>query len=222
MNIATDLLPLPLNLIGWGLWVLILGWALWVAPWYKVKTDASAQRVFLVTTILIMLLWRFDASLASGLSFHFLGMTVVALMFGWQFAVVLASLAVLGLTVLGDLGADAMGWNVVLMGIVPASLAWGSWWLAYRYMPRHFFVYTFVNGFLVSALSMVVVVLMSAVVLAQSPLLSEFAIWQQYVPMLPMMAAPEAFVNGFVITVLVMYRPEWLSTFWDADYLHGK
>jgi uncharacterized membrane protein len=37
-----------------------------------------------------------------------------------------------------------------------------------------------------------------------------------------MMMGPEAFVNGFLITILVMNKVEWVSTFTDEQYLHGK
>jgi uncharacterized membrane protein len=40
--------------------------------------------------------------------------------------------------------------------------------------------------------------------------------------MLPMMAGPEAFINGFIMTVLVLYRVDWVSTFTDEQYLKGK
>jgi uncharacterized membrane protein len=36
------------------------------------------------------------------------------------------------------------------------------------------------------------------------------------------MLFPEAFINGFLITVLVVYRPQWVASFSDKQYLDGK
>jgi uncharacterized membrane protein len=33
---------------------------------------------------------------------------------------------------------------------------------------------------------------------------------------------PEAFVNGFVMSVMVGFRPEWVCSFRDEEYLVGK
>ena len=43
-----------------------------------------------------------------------------------------------------------------------------------------------------------------------------------FLPYIPMIAAPEAFLNGFIIAGLVLMKPEWVSTFSDEDYLKGK
>jgi len=36
------------------------------------------------------------------------------------------------------------------------------------------------------------------------------------------MLFPEAFINGLIMTVLVAYRPTWVSSFSDQYYLKGK
>jgi uncharacterized membrane protein len=36
------------------------------------------------------------------------------------------------------------------------------------------------------------------------------------------MSMPEAFLNGWVMTVLVAYRPNWVYSFSDELYLKGK
>ncbi|MEN9460235.1 MAG: hypothetical protein RIS84_255, partial [Pseudomonadota bacterium] len=36
------------------------------------------------------------------------------------------------------------------------------------------------------------------------------------------MLFPEAFLNGMVMTILVVFRPEWVSSFSDKHYLKGK
>lgn len=207
---------------GWILAVVVLLWALKTAPWHKVKGDAVAQRVFGVTVILIYAIWSVKASIGPGLGFHFLGATVVTLMFGWQFALLAFALVVSALTLNGGAGWDAWGANFMTLAAVPVVVTWIALVLSYRHLPRHFFVYTFLNAFLVGALSMIVAVMVLSAVLVWGGVISWARLSYQFLPMLPMMAAPEAFLNGFIMTVLIVNRVEWVSTFTDEQYIKGK
>jgi uncharacterized membrane protein len=33
---------------------------------------------------------------------------------------------------------------------------------------------------------------------------------------------PEGMLNGWIMTVLVAFRPDWVSSFDDRLYIHGK
>lgn len=222
MNIPFGVLATGWSISLWVMAVLVLLWALKTAPWHKVKGDAVAQRVFGVTAILIYAIWSVKASIGPGLGFHFLGATVVTLMFGWQFALLLFALVIAVLTQMGGAGWDAWGANLMTLAAVPVAVTWVALLLSYRHLPRHFFVYTFLNAFLVGALSMIVSVLVLSVVLVWGDVISWARLSYQFLPMLPMMAAPEAFLNGFIMTILIVNRVEWVSTFTDEQYLKGK
>lgn len=43
-----------------------------------------------------------------------------------------------------------------------------------------------------------------------------------YLLMLPIAMFPEAFVNGVVMTMLVVFKPHWVGSFRDQQYLLGK
>ena len=45
---------------------------------------------------------------------------------------------------------------------------------------------------------------------------------QTLIPFFPLMFLPEAFLNGWIITILVLYKPTWVSSFSDRHYLEGK
>jgi uncharacterized membrane protein len=42
------------------------------------------------------------------------------------------------------------------------------------------------------------------------------------VPFFPLMFLPEALVNGWVITILVLFFPAWVYSFSDEQYIRGK
>lgn len=222
MNIPVGVLASSWALSAWVLSVLLLLWAVKTAPWHKVKGDAVAQRIFGVAAILIYAIWSVKASIGPGLGFHFLGATVVTLMFGWQFALLLFVLVISAITMMGGAGWDAWGANFVTLAALPVAVTWIALLLSYRHLPRHFFVYTFLNAFLVGALSMILSVLVLSAVLVWGDVISWARLSYQFLPMLPMMAVPEAFLNGFIMTVLIVNRVEWVSTFTDEQYLKGK
>jgi uncharacterized membrane protein len=42
---------------------------------------------------------------------------------------------------------------------------------------------------------------------------------ENYLPFFLLMAFSEAFITGMLITMMVIYKPEWVATFDDKRYL---
>jgi uncharacterized membrane protein len=42
------------------------------------------------------------------------------------------------------------------------------------------------------------------------------------IPFFPMMFFPEAIINGWIITILVLFCPNWVHSFSDEQYVNGK
>lgn len=158
----------------------------------------------------------------SWLELSFLGATLLTLMFGWQFAFIALAFVLALVTYTGGAGWDAFAANWLTLAVVPVLVTWWALLAAYRWLPRNFFVYVFLNAFLVGALAMLASILALSVVLVWGDVISWSKLSYQFLPLLPMMMGPEAFVNGFLMTILVMNKVEWVSTFTDEQYLHGK
>ena len=47
-------------------------------------------------------------------------------------------------------------------------------------------------------------------------------LWNESIVILPLMMFPEAFITGLLITLFVVYLPDWVKTFDDERYIHGK
>jgi uncharacterized membrane protein len=222
MNFPDGLLGIGWVSFGLFVYAISMVWALRTAPWYKVKADRGAQHVLLGAALLIVLLWNFSASIGDGFSFHFLFMTVATLMFGPQFALMAMSLGLLGVTLNGEAGWMSFGINAMLMGWLPIMVTWWMYKLAYRYLDKNFFVYTFLNGFLAAGIGSVMALMLAAGIMLASGAYVLEDLQYNFLPFIPMIAAPEAFLNGFVIAGLVLMKPEWVSTFHDHLYLNGK
>ncbi len=222
MNLPDDLLSLGWLVTAWILFLASMLWAWKTAPWYKVKGDRAAQHVLFGMALVIILVWSFSAGIGGGFSFHFLLMTVVTLMFGPQFALMAMTLGLLGVSLNGDAGWISFALNALLMGWIPIMLTWWIYELAYRYLHRNFFVYVFLNGFLAAGISTVVAMFAVAAVLWLDGVYDMTALSYNFLPYIPLIAAPEAFLNGFLLAGLVLMKPEWVSTFSDEQYLNGK
>jgi uncharacterized membrane protein len=208
--------------IGWILFALAIIWSIRTAPWHKIKGDSEAQHVFIGTTVILFFLWISSASIGDGLSFHVLLVTAVTLMFGPQFALFSASLALVGVTLMGKSGVMMFGMNAVLMAVIPVSISWVMAVLAYRYLERHFFVFVLFNAFFAAAASTFAALLAAAAVMWLGGLHETEKLTQSFLPYIPMMVIPEAFANGLVILTLVILKPQWVSCFDDDEFLKGK
>lgn len=203
------------------LYGLCLVLALWLAPWRKLL-EARLTHVFFGATVALLLLWQMETQVQPGLSYHLLGLTAVTLMFGWCFAVIAASLALLGITLNGGSAWDGFALNALVSGVLPITLTLVLLILIRRYLPKQFFVYVLVNGFLTAGLVGVAMGYMAAWLLAGSGAYTMAELSQTVLPFFPLMFLPEAMLNGWIMVILVAFRPHWVYSFSDLEYIKGK
>lgn len=222
MNLPDDHFSLFWIGLGWFLYVLAFLWSVKTAPWYKIKGDSEALNVFIGVSVLLSFIWAGSASIGDGLSFHVLLMAAITLMFGPQFALFSASLALVGVTAMGKSGVLMFGMNAVLMIVIPVTIVWLMALFAYRHLERHFFVFVLFNGFFAGAVSTFVSLLVAAGVMWLGGLYETEKLTQSFLPYIPLMVIPEAFANGLVVLALVILKPQWVSCFDDDEFLKGK
>lgn len=218
MNLTDTLLPADLLFFANFIWLLVLLQALRRAPWQSFLASSKLQHVFLGASMALFLMWIFEVGVRPALGFHFLGVTVYTLMFGWSLSVIGASLIAVGVTLTsGDWSALAS--NALLLGILPVSTSYGVYYLVHRYLPRHLFIYIFLCAFFNAMLAAGAAVLALVVLLVVTDTYTFVRISNEYLPFLPLYLFPEGLLNGMVTTVLIGLRPEWLKTYDDEVYL---
>lgn len=203
--IAAELLSAESLELGWAIYAPLLLLAAWRAPWVELVSDTRRQHLVFGTMLGLFLLWLVRRDFESGLSFHFIGMTAVTLLLDWPLAIVVGLVAQLGLCLLGRQDWLAIGVNGVLLVAIPALIAELAALFVEKRQPRNLFVYIFCCGFFPAALTAVVVLLLGLGVVwidglfPMPPWLEDFAgyLW--------LIMFPEAFINGTVITGLVVY-----------------
>jgi uncharacterized membrane protein len=220
MNFVPELIP---STILWGghlLYLLLLGWVIRTAPWYHLK-DTQDTHVLLGSWVLLWLIWHMKAGVTPGTEFHLLLVTTLTLMFGWSFAILGASFAQLGLTLEGQAQWATFSLNTWCNGIIPISVTYSIYWLVYWWLPKHFFIYIYITAFAGSALALLVSRLIGMGILLMSGHYDPQQLGEESWFILVMLF-PEAFINGLLMTVLVVYCPQWVSSFSDQRYLQGK
>jgi uncharacterized membrane protein len=89
-------------------------------------------------------------------------------------------------------------------------------------LPKHFFIYVLGNGFLTAWLVGYVSGYLAMLMLVLSGAYTMAELQATVVPFFPLMFLPEALVNGWVITILVLFFPAWVYSFSDEHYIRGK
>jgi uncharacterized membrane protein len=221
MVVDSALLPAPLSWLFAILFGLALVFALRLAPWRKLR-DPEQLHVFFGAVLVLILLWHMRVDVQPGLTFHLLGLTAVTLMIGWSLAVIGAILALAAVTFNGDGGWSSFAVNAMIGGVIPITLTQILLILIRWYLPRHFFVFVMVNGFLTAGFVGIASGYIAAWLLIAGGAYSFAELNQTFLPFFPLMFLPEAILNGWVIVVLVAFRPQWVYSFSDEQYLKGK
>ena len=221
MELETDLFSSAV--LGWIalFYGLILLKALHLAPWRRLR-DSEQLHVFLGACVLLLILWSMRAPVQPGLTYHLLGVTALTLMFGWSLGVIGSSLVLLGITLNGKLGWDVFALNAFLTGVLPVTLTQVVLVVTRSLLPRNFFIYVLGNGFLTAGFVASLSGGLALWLLALSGAYSWLELRENLLPYFPLMFLPEAVINGWVMTVLVAYRPHWISSFSDEHYINGK
>lgn len=219
--IAAELLAPSTLWLGAGVYAGALLWAAWRAPWLEVLSDSRRQHLLFGTVLGVFLLWLVRRDFDSGVSFHFIGMTVVTLLLDWPLALMGGLLAQIGLIAIGRQDLLALGVNGVLLVLLPVLITEGCSLLVERAQPRNLFVYIFCCGFFPAALAALCCLMAGLGLLAldgrfaMPPWLDDFIgyVW--------LVTFPEAFINGTLVTALVVFCPDWLETFNRTRYLQA-
>ena len=203
------------------IWLLLLTFSLRRTLWQLLHDNPLYQHLLLGSAIALIPLWTLRAGLHDGLEVHFLGLTTLTLLLGWRLALLAPCLTLLVLDYFGVTNLADFGWQALVGIALPVASSWLLFLASWAWLPRHLFVYIFVAAFLGGALAISVKVAASALLMGISGSYPWHTITADYLSIWPLLLFPEALLNGMAMTVLAIYRPHWVNTFFDRTYL-GK
>lgn len=221
MNLSHDILPTAWLWGGTLVCLLAMGPALWLAPWSRLRENEYSH-VFFGACVMLLVLWTMNARSIEGIEYHYLGATLLTLMFGWQLALAAMALVLLGTVAGGGSDWQAFPINLFIMGVVPVVASQGIFYLVDRRLPNHFMTYIFLGAFFGAGVALASTIVTASVVLTWSGAYPFGQLLKDYLPFAPLMVLPEAVITGMAVTAMVGLRPAWVSTFDDDRYLRGK
>ncbi len=221
MNLPDNLLAEAWYWAAWAVWSVLFVRSLRQAPWNILK-DTDRFNVWLGMIVLLTLIWSLKAGVKPGLALHLLGATVFTLSFGPHLAFVGLTAVLAGITLNGHADWFSFALNSLLMAGVGSWSSYGIYRGVDKLLPRHLFVYVFVNGFFGAALTVGSMGIVATALFALSGAYPLEYLLDEYLPVFVLLGFSEAWLSGMLITLFVIYRPEWVSTFDDSRYLSSK
>lgn len=221
MNFTDTLLSPDVQWFANILAIGLLSLALWRAPWRRLA-NTDHLNVWMGAVVALMLVWSIKTGVKPGLNFHILGSALLTLMFGPWLALPALALVLVAVTLQGGAGWLSLGVNFLLMAVLPSTISHGIFRLADRRLPNHFFIYILVNAFAGAGLSAISCGLAATALLALAGPYQASYLGTSYLPYFILMGWAEAMLSGMLMTLMVVYRPEWVGTFSDERYLKSK
>lgn len=208
-------------------WLLVASFVLFLlllravqgAQWSYVREHVH---VYLGAIVFASVIWILRAGLGDKLNFHFLGVVVMTLMFGWRLAL-LAVTAVVTITFWRlDAGLLAVPINTLVMGGIPILITHFLLIWSQRRLPTNIFVFVFINAFLAAVLGTVAVIMAGSFLLWFTGTFTAHYLQTYYLPYIPLLMLPEGLINGMLTAIAVVYMPQWIPVFDDTRYLRKR
>ncbi len=222
LHIPAELMPTSVLWLLNALFLTMLIYAASKTPFKKFLENVSGQHVYFGAMVALFLLWGIKAGISPGLGFHHLGATLFTLMFGWPLAIFGLSIIMLASVLLQHNELISLGANGVLSIIIPVMVSYGILRLSQKFLPDNFFIYIFIAAFFGAGIAVAASRLASIVLLSLIDAYPLAKLIEESLLYTPMFMFPEMFITGMLISIFVVYRPDWVVTFDDERYIIGK
>ena len=139
-------------------------------------------------------------------------------MLGWRLAVFSGLLALVIVVITGREPASLFAVNGLITVMVPALVTHAIMRWERRRNFRNFFAYIFFCGFFGAGASVLAAGMTMVALLWLTGVYDWYHLQHDYVRYLPLFVLPEGFVNGVVVTGLMVFHPELLTTLDERRY----
>ncbi len=146
-------------LAPWALvmtWLLSLGvivWCLCLRPWRPLLEDTALQHRWMAATLAVMLMWQLRAQAVDWLTLHLVFTVLMTLVFKMPLALISNVMINVAMVAIGRNDWSLMGANMLVTGIVPATVTGFVWRIVDRRLPDNLMVFLFACGFFGTALA---------------------------------------------------------------------
>ncbi|HHJ34447.1 MAG TPA: hypothetical protein ENJ87_01655 [Gammaproteobacteria bacterium] len=222
LHIPAQLMPVSVLYIADALFFITLLYTIKQVEFRQLLKNRPSQHVYFGAMVLLFLLWGVKAGISPGLGFHHLGATLFTLMFGWPLALAGLTIILFASVLLQHNELIALGANGCLSIVVPVFSSYAVLKLSQKYLVDNFFIYIFVVAFFGAGIAVMFSRLSSILLLSAVGAYPDTKLFEESLLYTPLFMFPEMFITGMLISVFVVYKPEWVITFDDERYIIGK
>lgn len=222
LHIPAELMPASVLWILNILFLLILIFVITKVPFKKFLENVPNQHVYFGAMVMLFLLWGLKAGVSPGLGFHHLGATLFTLMFGWPLAIFGLSIIMFVSVIMQHNELISLGANGCLSIVIPVMTSYAVLKLSQKYLPDNFFIYIFVATFFGAGIAVAASRLSSIILLSLVDAYPDAKLIAESLLYTPLFMFPEMFVTGMLVSIFVVYKPDWVVTFDDKRYISGK
>lgn len=196
--------------------------AAWEAP-------VREHVLWALATAAILLARQMTVTLPGGLRLQYIGAAWLALLLGYPRAVLSMTAITLVQAARFGLPVDAQGFPLLLLGVAPAWLIWLITRACRRWLPANLFVFLLGAGFLGLFAAYALPLLAAAALVtlalpdaggAPVPALADY--WSLMLPYALLLASGEAWLEGMLTTLLVVFAPGAVRLFDERHYLRRR
>lgn len=211
----------------WCSWILLVVSAVFViVTAYSLRHSERIQQPhldrWLWCVFFLTVIWFLRVTLNNGLNMHLFGGMLMALLFGWR----LGFLGLVSVNIMICLISDGLlinlGFAILLNALLPVTIAYFIFLLLEARLPRHFFIYIYGSAFFGSWISNAISGVAIAICLGIFGVFTWSYLQQEFLPYFFLFGFSEAFLTSGLMTLLVVYRPDWVYSFRDNRYLDDK
>lgn len=189
------------------------------APWQVIANNRILQHMLFGATVLLLTLWSMRAGISPGLGIHFLGLTVMTLVFGWDLAVLASTVVLIGMALIGKESWDSLFVHGVCYVLLPVASTYAIYRFVDNYMAKNFFVFLFIGGFIGAGIATAVGGLATSAVLVLDGVYDFNKVYMEYSRYLPLIMFPEGLLNGIFLTGMMVFHPDWVRYFDAQRYI---
>lgn len=218
---------LPSSLF-WFAWAAVIALAIDAARRAQWNAPLREHAMWAATTAMMLLARQMTIAVSGGLSLQYLGAAWLALLLGYPRAVVSMVLISLVDALQFERSWAAQGLSILLLGISPAWLMWAITRVCRSRLPPNLFVFLlgvgFFGLFFAYAIPLLAAATLGAMTLANASPAggggdAVALYWELVLPYALLLAAGEAWLEGMLTTLLVVFAPGAVRLFDEAHYL---
>ncbi|AXF85837.1 hypothetical protein DTO96_101577 [Ephemeroptericola cinctiostellae] len=175
------------------------------------KNSSNPHNIWLSTTFSLSIIWLMRAQLLDNLYLHFIGVSLAYLLLDIPLTGLALAVVLIFTNVTRHISFEIWGAQYALSVLFPLLLSYVLHLILARQLPKRVFVFIFIHGFFVTALVMASTVAFNLLVLNYFGIIlldvGNGIFWIGSV----LLGWGEAFMTGMIITLVAVYRPQWLQ-----------